>query len=84
MINAISDKCDKSYSKKKALKLHYKIHQENLIEYKCDKCEYSSTSNLQRHMKTHLDAIKNKYKCDQCELAFHRSNLLLTHIRTHR
>ena len=34
-------------------------------------------------MKTHLDAIKNKYKCDQCELAFHRSNLLLTHIRTH-
>lgn len=76
--------CEKRFPIPQYLKIHMRIHQEDK-KFACSKCNltFKRRDHLTRHLRTH-QSIK-EFKCDfeGCSKAFHRSDKLKLHSKTH-
>ena len=73
--------CDKSYSTKKALKIHILCHGSK--QYTCDICNVSfyNKAVLTRHIKVHKD--DRPYTCDRCGKTYKHLASLVNHKSSH-
>ncbi|KAM9327520.1 uncharacterized protein KZ484_018999 isoform 2-T2 [Pholidichthys leucotaenia] len=76
------DKCDKKYSSKRSLIVHYRIHTGDR-RYKCHICGTTAVQHptLVRHMRMHRG--EKNYLCTECGKAFLTSGELRVHTRVH-
>ena len=69
--------CEKEYTQKADLKIHYSTFHEGVKDFKCDSCE--KTFSLKRSLQSHISIIhegKKDFKCDLCKTDFTtKSNL---------
>ena len=74
--------CHRSYSNKKSLNQHMKIH-DNSKGFKCDVClkMFQSKSHLKRHYTTHTG--EKPFTCQICDRKFVQKVQLLNHQTTH-
>ena len=74
------DECDKSYTSKKALKIHKKSQHEGLPPYKCDECNYRCNfGNLREHKRIYHEIIK--LECEKCTYQVFTSASMRDHIK---
>lgn len=69
--------CKLEYSSKVTLNEHGIVHDEDLINYKCDKCDkgFYSRGKYNQHVKSHYS-----YKCEECRKMFSSKLSLKKHI----
>ena len=74
--------CDRSYSNKRSLNQHMKIHDESKA-FKCDICMkiFPSKSKLELHCRTHTG--EKPFACRICDKKFAREDYLVKHQSTH-
>ena len=76
--------CLQSFNRKDHLQQHLVLHDENRVQYKCDRCtkEYNTKLAYKAHTAIH-SALEGSLECLCCKKLFESTDVLLLHIKKH-